>query len=218
MSRDEIRKKLLDAKVIAVLRAPETDTAFELMKAYVAAGIKAIELTTSCPSWDKLLSRGRADFGGLATMGLGTVTSARDAEAAIDSGAQFIVSPFISPPVIETANRRDVPVIPGALSPTEIAHAYELGACMVKVFPVSAVGGPKYVKALLAPMPDWELIPTGGVTPENAIEYFKAGAAGVGLGGNLAPTEKVLARDWDGITSVVRGFMENLQAQLGEEK
>jgi 2-dehydro-3-deoxyphosphogluconate aldolase/(4S)-4-hydroxy-2-oxoglutarate aldolase len=118
--------------------------------------------------------------------------------------------------IIEAVNMRGLPVIPGALTATEVAMAYEYGADMVKIFPVSSVGGPSYIKALLAPMPGWELIPTGGVTPENAIEYLRAGAVSVGLGNNLAPKEKVAARDWEAVTAHVRSFMQELARLLKE--
>ncbi len=216
MSSDEIKEILKVARIIAVLRADEVETSRALADAYIDAGIKAIELTTSIPDWRTTLAKVVADKGDEALIGMGTVTSAYDAIEAIDIGAKFIVSPFVSMDVIESVNVRSVPVIPGALTASEVAQAYEFGADMVKIFPASAVGGPEYIKALLAPMPDWELIPTGGVTPQNAIDYLRAGAVAVGLGSNLAPKDKVIEGDWDAVEISVRNFMDDLNRQLEE--
>jgi 2-dehydro-3-deoxyphosphogluconate aldolase/(4S)-4-hydroxy-2-oxoglutarate aldolase len=218
MKREEARKHLLESRVIAVIRAPKVGLSRELADAYVDAGITAIELTTSIPDWETALREVSADLGDDALVGVGTVTSAIDALEAIDLGAEFIVSPFVSQDIIEAVNVRGVPVLPGALTPTEVAQAYEFGADMIKVFPASSAGGPAHIKALLAPMPNWDLIPTGGVTPENTIDYFRAGAVAVGLGSNLAPKEKVRERDWQAVTEYVKGFLNNLNRQLEEDK
>lgn len=217
MGRDDTKRKLLDSKVIAVLRANDYRDAWDLLIAYSSAGVKAIEITTSCGEWETLLKRARGYITDDSTVGLGTVTSSETVKIAVDSGAEFIVSPFISPEVITTANELDVTAIPGTLTPSEIVSAYELGADMVKVFPVSNVGGPDYIKALLAPMPDWELVPTGGVNRENAFDYFRAGAAAVGLGSNLAPKDALLSRNWDAVERSVEEFLQNLNARLEGE-
>lgn len=217
MGRDDTKRKLLDSKVIAVLRANDYRDAWDLLIAYSSAGVKAIEITTSCPDWETLLKRARGYITDDSTVGLGTVTSSETVKIAVDCGAEFIVSPFISSEVISTALEFDASVIPGALTPSEIASAYKLGADMVKVFPVSNVGGPAYIKALLAPMPDWELIPTGGVNRENAFDYFRAGAVAVGLGSNLAPKDALLSRNWDAVTRSVEEFLKNLNTRLEGE-
>jgi len=216
MQRREAKMKLLESRVFAILRAPGIETVRSLANAYINAGITAIELTTSIPGWETALAEVCEDCHDRAMIGLGTVTSAIDAIEAIKIGADFIVSPYTSQDIIEAVNVRGIPIIPGALTPTEVAQAYEYGADMVKIFPVSSVGGPKYIRALLAPMPAWELIPTGGVTPDNAIDYFRAGAVAVGLGSNLAPNDKVAAHDWDAVEKYVKEFLENLDIQLKE--
>ena len=216
MNRGEVKERIIQARVIAVVRAGDVESARELVEAYVSAGIKAVELTTSIRGWETLLDIVCSECDVDTVVGVGTVTTAGEVDRAVDLGARFIVSPFVSEAVMESANINNVSIIPGALTPSEIARAYELGADMVKVFPVSSVGGPAYIRALLAPMPRWELVPTGGVTPDNAVEYLRAGAVAVGLGGNLAPRDKVRERDWDAVISHVNSFLTELDRRLKE--
>jgi len=216
LDRNEVKKLILDAKVIAVLRADNVGVASELMWACVEGGIKIVEFTTSIPGWESLLELACGECGDGIVLGLGTVVTQEDVTKAIDLGASFIVSPYISQDVMEAATIEDVAVIPGALTPGEVATAYSMSADMVKIFPASSVGGPKYIRSLLGPMPRWDLIPTGGVTPDNAIEYFRAGAAAVGIGTNIAPADKISSGDWDSVTDAVRQFMDRLNRQLEE--
>lgn len=216
LDRDEVKKRIIDAKVVAVLRARDIGTASELMWACVAGGIRIVEFTTSIPGWDTLLKQACGECGEDIVLGLGTVVNTEDVSKAIDLGADFIVSPFVSQAVMEAGAIEDVALIPGAMTPGEIASAYGMGADMVKVFPASAVGGPKYIKSLLGPMPDWELIPTGGVTPDNTIDYFKAGATAVGIGSNLAPAEKIKSGDWDAVADSVRSFLDEVNKYFEE--
>jgi len=217
MELDNVINLIKSAKIIAVIRANDPDIVRELARAYVHGGIKVIELTTSIPRWKTVLADVLDDIQDEALIGLGTVTSPYDAADAIKLGARFIVTPYVSIEVIEQVDTEtSIPVIPGALTPSEIAQAYELGANMVKVFPASAVGGPDYIKALLSPMPNWELIPTGGVTPENAIDFIRAGAAAVGLGSNLAPKELVKAENYPAIAHHIRNFIDSFNSEIRE--
>jgi 2-dehydro-3-deoxyphosphogluconate aldolase/(4S)-4-hydroxy-2-oxoglutarate aldolase len=216
VNREEVKERIIKARVIAVVRASDVEAARELVEAYIAAGVKTVELTTSIRGWETLLEIVCGECEVDTVVGVGTVTAAEEVDRAVDLGAGFIVSPFVSETVMESANINNVSIIPGALTPSEIARAYDLGADMVKVFPVSSVGGPAYIEALLAPMPGWELVPTGGVTTDNAVEYFRAGAVAVGLGGNLAPRDKVRERDWDGVISHVNSFLAELDRRLKE--
>mgnify|MGYP000735526427 CR=1 FL=1 len=217
MNRKLFANKLIDAKVIAVIRAKDYRDAWDLLDAYFKAGIKAVEITTTCPEWETLLKRASNIVPDEIIVGVGTVTSSDDVKKSVDNGARFIVSPFVSNEVIGTAIEHDIAVIPGALTPGEIAHAFSLGADMVKVFPVENVGGPKYLRAILAPMPEWKLVPTGGVNRENAFDYFKAGAAAIGIGSNLAPNEALLNRDWSAVSSTVSEFLKSLNSRLEYE-
>ena len=207
---------LRSSKVIAVLRSRHPADAIELVRAYADAGLKAIELTTSIPDWETVLSEARRLEGHDVCVGLGTVTSSEIARQAVDLGAEFIVSPVFIPDVVSSCRVMGVPVMPGVLTPTEVYQAVAAGADMVKVFPVSAIGGPAYIRALLAPMPDLKLVPTGGVKPENAADYLRAGAVAVGMGSNLAPREALEARDWHAVTTGVVDLLTSINVALGE--
>ncbi len=134
---------------------------------------------------------------------MGTVLTAEDAIAAIDAGAQFVVTPAVRPAVIAACRERNTPILCGAFTPSEALAAHDAGADMVKIFP-ARMGGPKYISDILAPLPFLKLVPTGGVSPENARSYLEAGAAAVGIGGNLVSAATVAARDWAKITEVAR--------------
>jgi 2-dehydro-3-deoxyphosphogluconate aldolase/(4S)-4-hydroxy-2-oxoglutarate aldolase len=121
------------------------------------------------------------------------------------------------PDVISQCRAMGIPVIPGVLTPTEAHQAVSAGAEILKVFPVSAVGGPSYIKALLAPMPELKLIPTGGVKPENAIDYLRAGAVAVGMGSNIAPREALDAKDWHAVKTAVADLLASINIALGEK-
>jgi len=136
-------------------------------------------------------------------MGAGTVLDPETARAAILAGAEFIVTPSLNLKTIELCKRYGKPIIPGAFTATEIMTAWEAGADMVKVFPAS-IGGPKYIKALLGPLPQLRLVPTGGVSAENAAEFLRAGATAVGVGGKLVDKTLVNSGDWDAITAEAR--------------
>jgi 2-dehydro-3-deoxyphosphogluconate aldolase/(4S)-4-hydroxy-2-oxoglutarate aldolase len=208
---------LLRSKVIAVLRSSNSADAIELVRAYAEGGIEAIELTTSIPDWESVLAETRRTETHGTCVGLGTVTSVDLAQRAVDAGARFIVSPMFIPDVVQFCLSMNVPVIPGALTPTEVSQAVAAGAELVKVFPVSAVGGASYIKALLAPLPNLKLIPTGGVTPDNAIDFLKAGAVAVGIGSNLAPKDALGAKNWPAITAAVRDLVTSIRVALGTE-
>lgn len=203
------------SKVIAVLRSPHPADALELVRAYADAGLDAIELTTSIPDWEMVLKEAQRLEGHEVCVGLGTVLSTEVAQRAVDAGAKFIVSPVFIPDVITACRVMGIPVMPGALTPTEVYAATAAGADIVKVFPASAVGGPAYIKALLAPMPDLKLVPTGGVKPENAIDYLRAGAMAVGIGSNLAPKGALEAKDWPTVTTCVADLLSSINTALG---
>lgn len=205
---------LMRSRVIAVLRTADSTTALELVRAFIDGGMKAIELTTSIPNWEIVLEEAIRMQRDDACIGMGTIITAEDACKAVNLGAKFIVSPVVIPDVIASTHAMGVPVIPGALTPTEIHFAMSIGAEMVKVFPVSMVGGPLYIKALLAPMPDLKLIPTGGVKPGNAIDFLRAGAVAVGMGANLIPREALERRDWQEVSRGVAEFLANMSIAL----
>jgi 2-dehydro-3-deoxyphosphogluconate aldolase/(4S)-4-hydroxy-2-oxoglutarate aldolase len=154
-----------------------------------------------------MIKQATARFGNEVLMGAGTVLDPETARAAILAGAEFIVTPALNLATIELCKRYGKPIISGALTPTEILTAWQAGSDMVKVFPAD-LGGPGYIKAVLAPLPQVRLVPTGGVSAENAAEYLKAGATAVGVGGKLVDKAAVARGDWAAITSEAQKLVD----------
>jgi len=171
--------------LIPVLRARNAGQAHAVVQAMLAGGVTVVEVTMTVPGAVDLLAELSREYKGQLLLGSGTITTAAQAEATIDAGAEFVVSPSFHPDVIAVTKARKKISIPGALTPTEIVTAVDAGADYVKVFPCSAMGGASYLKSLLAPFPHLKLIPTGGVTLENAETYLKAGARALGVGSDL---------------------------------
>lgn len=172
---------VLAERIVPVARRLDAARAPALVKALAAGGIHSIEVTVEAAGG---LDAVAAIAGGETTVGAGTVVSVGQAGQAVDAGAEFLVSPHLDPELLEWAVAHDIALIPGALTPTEIVAARRHDPPAVKVFPAH-VGGPQYLRSLLAPYPDLQLIPTGGVNGDNAAEYLAAGAAAVGVGGWL---------------------------------
>ncbi len=191
------------SKVVAIVRLERYDRAVEVARALLAGGITAVEFTLTGAGAHGAIHACREALGDAAQVGVGTVLHERDAHEAIDAGAQFVVTPALRPQVIAACRERGVPILCGALTPSEALAAHEAGADMVKIFPARALG-PQYIRDILAPLPFLKLVPTGGVSAENARAYLEAGAVAVGIGGNLVAPKAVAAEDWDAITSVAR--------------
>jgi 2-dehydro-3-deoxyphosphogluconate aldolase/(4S)-4-hydroxy-2-oxoglutarate aldolase len=170
---------------VAILRASSAERFPAVIEVLTGAGIRAVELTFTTPgvlvAIEAAAAHGYEDI----ALGAGTVLTAEDARRAVDAGAGYLISPTVSPEVLAEGHRLGVPVVPGAMTPTEILAAYTAGAAMVKVFPCGEIGGPGYIKALRGPLPNIPLLPTGGVRIETATEYLAAGAAAVGIGSPL---------------------------------
>ena len=196
-------QQFLEKKIVAVVRLDDYDRAVDVARALVAGGITVLEFTLTGRGAFKAITATRQALGDAACVGVGTVLKTEDVEAAIDAGAQFAVTPAVRRQVIATCLRRQTLILCGGFSPTELLEAYEAGAELVKVFPAEA-GGPKFIKAVLAPMPFLKLVPTGGVSPENAREYLAAGAVAVGIGGNLVSNKLVAAGAFDQITTTAQ--------------
>jgi len=171
--------------IIPVVRASSSDEALAAVEAIRAGGIPILEITLTVPGAVQVIADLTRRLGDDTIIGAGTVLDADSARACVDAGARFIVSPSLDVPTIETCRRLGVPVFPGALTPTEIVTAWKAGADAVKVFPANAVGGAAYLKSLKAPLPQIELIPTGGVSLENAAAFIAAGAFALGVGADL---------------------------------
>jgi 2-dehydro-3-deoxyphosphogluconate aldolase/(4S)-4-hydroxy-2-oxoglutarate aldolase len=175
-------ERLAAVPVVAILRAEDAGRFLEVGRVLYEGGVRAIEVTLTSRGALAAFGRLQAELAGDAVLGVGTVRSVGDAELAVEAGATYLVSPDFRPEVVAWAVERQVPVVPGALTPTEVAAAWGAGATAVKVFPVSAVGGPAYVTAVRAPLPEVPLVPTGGIGIDDIGAYLAAGAAAVGLG------------------------------------
>lgn len=206
MPHSELLKKIQDVGAILVVRAETQEDALEGVRAVVAGGLKAVEVTFTVPGAPGVIREIRRTMGDQVILGAGTVLHPEDAEDAVDAGAQYLLAPNTDEKVIGMAKRLKVAVFPGAYTPTEVIRAWDLGADAIKIFPASA-GGPGYIKALRAPLPHIPLIPTGGVDEHNVGEFLKAGAFAVGAGGSLFDARKLKAKDWNGMTETARRFL-----------
>ncbi len=199
------------AGLIAIMRARSADQLLAAADALLAGGVRAIEVTFTTPDALGVIEGARARFGAAEVcFGAGTVLDPESARAAILAGAQFIVAPNLNPAVIALGRRYSVPVLPGAYTPTEIVAAWEAGAAMVKVFPAD-VGGPGFIRALRAPLPQIELVPVGGVTLANTASFVRAGAAAVGVGSALVEPALLEARDFAALTERARRFLAEVE-------
>ncbi len=197
------------AGVLAVLRAPSPELALEASEAIIRGGITGIEVTFSTPDAPAVIRELIARHGDDAYVGAGTVTTADQATAAADAGAEFLVSPGTLPALTRAMLDTDRVVMTGAMTPTEVMGALELGVDVVKIFPAS-LGGPSYLGALRGPFPQAPLMPTGGVTPDNLADWFRAGAVAVGAGGDLANGASIAASDWADLEQRAARFAEAL--------
>ena len=193
--------------VIAVVRLNDLSKAVPLTEALVAGGVRAVEFTFTNPAAAEAIAAASAALGSRALIGAGSVLDAETARVAILAGATFVVTPTVSPPTIEICNRYGVATTIGALTPTEILTAWQAGATYVKVFPAN-LGGPRYLRDVLGPLPQLKLIPTGGVDVENAGEFIRAGAVAVALGSNLVDGRSVATGDWETITARAQAIVD----------
>ena len=186
--------------VIGILRDIPQGAEEQCVKTAATCGLKAIEVTMNTQGATDIiaaLKEAAAPFG--IAVGAGTVRHSSDLDKAIAAGAEFIVTPNTRKEIIRTSNTAGIPIIPGALTPTEVQKAFDLGAAAVKVFPVNCVGGPEYIKALRGPFRDIPLMACGGVNPQNAAAYLKAGANLLSFGGSIFNPQLMTAGNWDEI-------------------
>lgn len=198
-------------RAIAVIRTDSSELAVTLADLAIAAGMHHVEIIATTPEFEHAIASLRQHYPGQ-WIGAGTVVDPVIAQKAIAAGAQFLFSPYSSAAVGELARVHRIPVVPGALTPQEIGSAWQAGAAAVKVFPISCVGGAEYLRALRSPLAGIPLIPTGGVTVENAKDLLDAGAIAVGLATQLFPKHLVAQQDWEGIGNRIRQFVSQLPA------
>jgi 2-dehydro-3-deoxyphosphogluconate aldolase/(4S)-4-hydroxy-2-oxoglutarate aldolase len=206
MSKALILQKLKAVRVIALIRADSSNSLLECARALAAGGLNAIELTMTTPGAIEMTAKVARELPDV-LLGLGTVLDAETARAGIDAGAKFIVTPAVRPAVIAVCRERGVPILSGALTPTEAITAWDLGADVIKIFPAEFFG-PAYIKSLKAPFPHLEFLPTGGVTPETVGDFLKAGAFATAAGSALVSPAALKAGDWAAITARARQFVE----------
>jgi 2-dehydro-3-deoxyphosphogluconate aldolase/(4S)-4-hydroxy-2-oxoglutarate aldolase len=185
MKKAEVLEKIREVGIISVIRNKSADEAQSVIKAILAGGINILEITMTIPDAVELIGKLTQELNNEVIIGAGTVLDVEAAQKCIEAGARFIVSPIFDAKIVSLCNQSSIAVMSGALTPTEIFTAWQNGADLVKVFPVSAVGGASYLKAVKAVFPHIELVPTGGVNLENATSLIEAGAFAVGIGGEL---------------------------------
>ncbi|GBE90675.1 2-keto-3-deoxy-phosphogluconate aldolase [Nostoc cycadae WK-1] len=209
MSNQDWLSKLRKNRAIAVIRASKIELGEQMAMAVASGGMQLIEITWNSDRAAELIAKLRMKLPDC-LIGTGTLFNVQQLQDAIASGAQFLFSPHIDLEMIAAAVTKEVPIIPGALTPTEIVTAWQQGASCVKVFPVQALGGASYIKSLQAPLGHIPLIPTGGVTLKNAPEFIQAGAVAVGLSSELFPKKLVIAENWQAIAQHASNLIQNL--------
>lgn len=212
MHKSEVIQKIREVGLVPVLRADSEEEALAIAYALEAGGVTILEVTMTVPGAVDAIRRLSREAGDRILVGAGTVLDPETARVCMLAGAQFIVSPALNLRTIEICRRYSVAVFPGGLTPTEVVTAWEAGADAVKVFPCSALGGAKYLKALKAPLPQIELIPTGGVSLSTAAEFLEAGAIALGVGGDLVDNKAIRAGKPEVITENARKYLEIVAA------
>jgi len=197
-------------RAIAVIRTPDLALGRHLAKAVAAGGLRLIEVTWNSDRPAQLISTLRQELPDC-VIGAGTLLEPTQVREAIAAGAEFLFSPHTNPTLIRIAVDQQVPMVAGALTPTEIVTAWQAGSSGVKVFPIQTVGGARYLRNLRDPLAGIPLIPTGGVTLENAAEFLAAGAIAVGLSGQLFPQDAIAAGDWEQVTDRTKALMHALE-------
>jgi 2-dehydro-3-deoxyphosphogluconate aldolase / (4S)-4-hydroxy-2-oxoglutarate aldolase len=208
MKREEIRQHILNIGIIPVVRATSAKLAMMAAEAICSGGIPIIEITMTVPGAIDAIRQLSVSIGAEIIIGAGTVLDADTAKRCLDAGAEFIVGPAFDPATVELVRRENKLIMPGALTPNEVVYAWRNGADFVKVFPCGNVGGPQYIKALKAPLPEIPLVPTGGVTSANAAAFIRAGASALGVGADLVSEAALASGDVDSITRTARLFVQ----------
>jgi 2-dehydro-3-deoxyphosphogluconate aldolase / (4S)-4-hydroxy-2-oxoglutarate aldolase len=208
MNRAEILARINEIAVIPIVRTANAKAALQAVEAVSEGGIECVEITMTVENALKALEAVADRYGDRLLLGAGTVLDPETARACMLAGAQFFVAPSLSLKTVEIARRYSKPIFPGALTPTEVLSAWEAGADGIKVFPCSAVGGAKYIKALKAPLPHIDLIPTGGVNLETIGDFLDAGSFAVGVGSELIDGKSIAEGNYKIITERARKFRQ----------
>ena len=216
MDAQTILSFVKDIGIVPIVRTSSTESAVKAVEAIHAGGIRATEITMTVPGALIALEKVADQFGDRIVLGAGTVLDPETIRACMLAGAEFFVTPCLKLGTLEVAKRYGKVIIPGALTPTEVLTAWEHGADMVKVFPCGNVGGPKYIKALKAPLPQVEMVPTGGVNLETAGDFLRAGSAAVAVGSDLVDGKTIREGRFDVIEERARRFVGVIEATRAE--
>lgn len=213
-SKQQIIEQLLNPGIIAVVRAKRADQAVPLAEALVAGGVIAVEITMTTPNAIAAIKEASSKLGTRALIGVGTILDEATCQAAIDAGAEFVVSPICRRELVPIAQKAGKPIMLGSYTPTEAQLAHEAGADFIKIFPADTLG-PNYIKALRAPLPHLKIVPTGGVDLKTIGDFFKAGVAAVGAGSALISKDVLEKDDWATLTKTAAAFVQAAQRARG---
>jgi 2-dehydro-3-deoxyphosphogluconate aldolase / (4S)-4-hydroxy-2-oxoglutarate aldolase len=214
MSQSDTVRLIKQTGIVPIIRTADKETAVRSVEAIYEGGLRSAEITMTVDGAIRALEEVAKRFGDKILLGAGTVLDPETARICILSGAEFLVTPSLNPRTIELARRYSKAIFPGALTPTEILAAWEAGGDGIKVFPCSAMGGAKYIRALRGPFPHIDLVPTGGVNLETIGDFLSAGCSAVGIGGELVDAKTVAAGDYATITARAKQFLEKAKEAL----
>ncbi len=211
MNKVEVLEKVKELGLLAVIRGPSPELTVKMVEALVAGGVLGIEITYSTPNAEDVVRTLSGKFGSGIVLGMGTLTKPEQAAQAKQAGANFLVSPICEPELVKSMVSSGLLTMAGALTPTEVFQAYNLGVDVIKIFPGS-LGGPAYIKALKGPFPYIPMMPTGGVNAGNMAEWFKTGVVAVGAGSELCPPQLAKDGKFDEITKRAAEFVQVVKA------
>jgi 2-dehydro-3-deoxyphosphogluconate aldolase/(4S)-4-hydroxy-2-oxoglutarate aldolase len=206
MTKREIIDGLLNPGVVAIIRADSSEQLIDASRALIAGGVSGIEVTMTTPNALQVIAELCRVFGDKVLVGVGSVLTVQTAEAAVQSGAQYVVTPVLKPEVIAFCNRVEKPIFAGSYTPTEAQTAYELGADFIKIFPADGLG-PKYIQAMRGPLPHLKIVPTGGVDVATAGDFIRAGCVAVAAGSTLVSKDILQNKDWARLTDLASQFI-----------
>jgi 2-dehydro-3-deoxyphosphogluconate aldolase/(4S)-4-hydroxy-2-oxoglutarate aldolase len=206
MTKDQIISGLLTPGVVAIIRADSSEQLIDASRALIDGGVSGIEVTMTTPNALKVIAEVCRVFGDKAIVGVGSVLDAKTAEAAIEAGAEYVITPVLKPEVIAYCNKVGKPIFAGSYTPTEAQTAYELGADFIKIFPADGLG-PKYIQGIRGPLPHLKIVPTGGVDVNTAGDFIKAGCVAVAAGSSLVSKDILKNKDWAKLTDLASQFI-----------
>ena len=207
MNKAKILDRMVNPGVVAVIRADSSSQLLDVARALALGGVTAMEVTMTTPNALAVITAVKNEMGDTILMGVGTVLDTETCRVALLAGAQFVVTPVLKPEVIALCNRYSVPIVSGAYTPTEALTAHEAGADFIKIFPADGLG-PNYIRALKAPLPQLQIIPTGGVDVHTAGDFIRAGCAAVAAGSSLVSKAVLQSGDWAKLTDTARAFVQ----------